>query len=320
MMQHHDHAVNLLRTGFLSHFKPARYFPRFPLLIAIIILAPGSLACGLLGIGSPPESESVAVLTRLPTLTATADSSLAPPPTNGLAGGALPTPADSAAAPLPESSDSSPTTVPPIPTDLPAASRNPTTSSGTPGWSFTNVRILPGQDNSLLVYGDLTNETGSPQEITFIGGTFYDAQGQVIAGADNIDASWPINTIPPETRVPFELTVRGLQDAADINLAVEAQPGGSAPRQNFAFANLNQSQEAGDYCLSGSLLNTGDKLENYLVITLVLYNGQDQVINFASYEEPYLASLADNEPVDFEVCVDPLNQNVARHELRAWGQ
>jgi hypothetical protein len=57
-----------------------------------------------------------------------------------------------------------------------------------------------------------------------------------------------------------------------------------------------------------------------LVIAAVLYNAQDKVINFGSYENYSSEAMAGNATQDFEVCADPLDQEVARYEVRAWGQ
>jgi hypothetical protein len=64
------------------------------------------------------------------------------------------------------------------------------------------------------------------------------------------------------------------------------------------------------------LRSTGDSVQNYLVIVAVLYDDQDNVVNFGDYYEPYLES---DEALNFEICVGSPNQGVARYELRAWG-
>jgi hypothetical protein len=55
------------------------------------------------------------------------------------------------------------------------------------------------------------------------------------------------------------------------------------------------------------------------VIVLILYNQQDNVINFADYyaDSSYMVS---GQAGEFEVCADTLSQDIARHELRAWGE
>jgi len=49
----------------------------------------------------------------------------------------------------------------------------------------------------------------------------------------------------------------------------------------------------------------------------VLYDSQGDVVNFG---ETYESALEGGETLDFEICIEPPNQNAARHELYAWGQ
>ena len=78
--------------------------------------------------------------------------------------------------------------------------------------------------------------------------------------------------------------------------------------------------QADQYCLTGVLQNPGDELQSYLIIGLVLYDDQDNVINFTNFNELYFAGVTGEQILDFEICVPPPNQNVARYQLRAWGQ
>lgn len=191
---------------------------------------------------------------------------------------------------------------------------------GTSGWSFVGVRIYTDQyDDSLLLYGDLINNAGASQELWYLTGTFYDAQGQVIADEGSAYGYWPVEVIPPGGHVPFELIVEGIQSAAGFDLSVEAQPSSATPRQDFEFSDLYQLDEGYGYCIGGTLRNPGSKLQDYLTVVAVLYDGQDKVISFGEYyaDPEYVVG---DQTEEFEVCVDPHDQDVARYELRAWGQ
>ena len=61
-------------------------------------------------------------------------------------------------------------------------------------------------------------------------------------------------------------------------------------------------------------------LGDYLVVVAILYNGQGNVVNFDYYDAPYPEDITGQETMDFEICVDTLDQDAARHELRAWGE
>ena len=180
------------------------------------------------------------------------------------------------------------------------------------------MRVYTDQyEDGLLLYGDLINNTESPQALALITGTFYDDQGQVIANEDSIYDYWPpVDAIPPGGRMPFELIVDGIQGDAKSSLRVEAEPSSESPRQDFEFSDLNQWNEGDVYCVGGTLRNPGGELQGYLVIVAVLYDDQGNVVNFGDYYEPYLES---DEALDFETCVAPPNQGVARYELWAWG-
>jgi hypothetical protein len=208
-----------------------------------------------------------------------------------------------------------PTSVPII---IPTATPKPEAPNN---WQFANIQLYPDQyEGGLLLYGDMINNSGSAQDVSEITGTFYDAQGQVIASADNTEAYWSVETISHGGRTPFEMVVEGIENAANFNLSVEAEPSQASPRQDFAFLDLNQWAEEETYCLTGQLQNLGDQLEEYLIIGVTLYDGQDNIINFGDYIEPDVDAITGNETLEFEICIDPPNQNSARHEMWAWGR
>lgn len=202
-----------------------------------------------------------------------------------------------------------------VPTPTPTAIPTPTPSA----WLFAGVRVSPAADgNGLLLYGDIINNTGSSQILKVITATFHDAQGQVISPSDITDY-WPTEAIPPGAQVPFELKVAGVSGMANFDLSVEAVPGDQTPRQDFEFSDLNQTNVGEGYCLAGTLRDQGSELREYLVIVAILYDPQNNVVNFGDYYESDPEGESDEHTLDFELCVDPLGQNVARHELRAWG-
>jgi hypothetical protein len=188
-------------------------------------------------------------------------------------------------------------------------------------WAFTGVRLYTGQDeDGVLLYGDLVNNTGDTQKLDFISGIFYDAQGQIIADATNIDVYRPLDFILPGGQLPFEMTVTGIQSAANFDLSVEAEPSTETLRQDFEFSEVNQWNESGKFCVSGQLRNKGAPLQNYLVIATILYDSQDNIVNFSHQQEPSFAQMIGDHPLDVDICIGSSNQNVAGYALRAWGQ
>jgi uncharacterized protein YraI len=209
-----------------------------------------------------------------------------------------------------------PTTMISQPTPTPASTATPDTS----GWAFAGIRFHPDQaEDSLVLYGTIINNSGTAQEVAFVTGSFFDTQGQLIADEADTYDRWFVGIVPTGSQMPFELTVTGIRESAQMNLRVEAEPSDEPPRQDFEFLAVSSSSEWGDYCLSGELRNPGDVLEDYLVIVAVLYDHDDKVINFSDYEELALEDIVADQTLEFQICVDPLDQAVARYELQAWG-
>ena len=190
----------------------------------------------------------------------------------------------------------------------------------TSGWDFAGLRTTPLDSGGLGLWGELLNNTGQPQIINTVSGTFYNDQGQVIASPESTSGVWPVDLTQPGERIPFKLTITNIQAAAHFELSVAATPGTATTRHDFQFTGLVESIQAGDYCLTGTLQNPDDELQNSLIIGLVLYDDQNKIVNFSSYNELYFAGVTGEQMLDFEICVPPPNQNVARYELRAWGQ
>jgi hypothetical protein len=210
-----------------------------------------------------------------------------------------------------------------------AGAPTPTADASAPGagtpapadWSFVSVRLgLDPTGNVLSLYGDMINNTGAPQAVSAISGVFYDETGQVVADEDHTGGFWPIPVAPPGAKVPFLMYVTDTQSAASFDLKVVAQPSDQAVRQDFDFPDAAQSTQNGKYCVAGKLHNTGGELQKYLVVALMLYDGQGRLLNFDYDVNANFPGLAGDASLPYSFCVDPLQQAVARYELRAWGQ
>ncbi|MCG3211488.1 MAG: hypothetical protein FOGNACKC_05134 [Anaerolineae bacterium] len=215
----------------------------------------------------------------------------------------------------------------PLPTRMatpaPAINLEPTATPDfkTSGWSFASTRISGRSDGGLLLYGEVINDTGSTQELYYISGTFYNDGGQIIAGRSNTADFIPIDTLSPGERVPFELTVNNVDSAARFDLWARSGSGGNAPRRNnFEFLDVTEQHQNDTYCLSGSLANRGNDLDDYVDIVAILYDDRNNVIKFSESYQTEVEDLSGDETLAFEFCVDSLDDEVARYDLRAWGQ
>jgi len=196
-----------------------------------------------------------------------------------------------------------------------AALAQPAPSSG---WSFANVQII--NQDSVMVLGNMVNNTGVTQLISDVTGTFYDNQGQVTPGQHDTYDYWPVEVVPSGGQVPFELTAYDIQRAERVELSVVSQPSNQRPRQDFDSLNVTSVDIGGNYCISGNLHNSEGQLQDYLVVVAVIFNDQDKIINFDSDASAHPADVVGDRTFDFEVCLDPSGQDIARYELQAFGQ
>lgn len=214
-----------------------------------------------------------------------------------------------------------PTVALPTETPTPAPSATPTPTATPSDWQFENVRVYTGLiNNGLLLFGNLVNNTGAPQELEAIDGTFYDAASQQIAAASIGLAYWPGYIVPPGGGVPFQLEVDNISSVGNFDLQVEARASDTAPMLDFTVSNSSPRTEGDSFCVSGRLQNPGPQLEDYLVVALVLYDDQNNVISFSDYEELDPDWIRGDESLEYELCADLLAGNVARHVVQAWGR
>lgn len=207
----------------------------------------------------------------------------------------------------------------PLPT-LPAPSNpEPTPKSEVAGWSFRGVQTWLEEGNALVI-GELINNTGSPQQGVDVSGTFYDRADQVIRDEIETLSHVPVDIVPVGAHIPFELVIESSQPIYRLDLLAKSIPASEPPRQDFQFSNVNLSpNETNLYCLEGQVQNPGANLVDYLVIMIVGYNDQGNVVNFGEYSPVAPEGVVGDQRSPFSMCLDPLEQQITRHELRAVG-
>lgn len=172
----------------------------------------------------------------------------------------------------------------------------------------------------MWLHGNLVNNTNASQELAFITGTFFDAQGQIIAEQESVIDLWPSELIPAGGRMPFQLIFDSAQNVDTYELHVEVRASNETLVDDFEFLDSYQQNSEEAYCVGGAVKNNSGQLQNYVLIMVTLYDNQNQVIGFGDYYEPEPGDLIGSQTLDFEICTAPPGRPVARYDLQAWGQ
>jgi hypothetical protein len=226
------------------------------------------------------------------------------------------TPAAAAVAPAPAAE---------APVAPPTDAATPTAPSTSPvaasaGWSFSGVTKLAGDaEEALLLVGELVNGTGAPQQAIAISGAFYDVQGEVAVDTLDVVSYVPIDPVPADAHVPFELQVSGSPGIARFDLRAMSEPASDAPRQDFQFSGVEQwVDDRIGYCMRGQVENQGPALQEYLIVLAIVYDDQGSVVNFGEYY-PDIPPGGGAQSSTFEMCLGPFDRQISRYELRAFG-
>ena len=168
-----------------------------------------------------------------------------------------------------------------------------------------------------MLHGILFNNTGTTQTLNEIRRIFPDDLD--LSSASNDRAYYPVTQISQGGQIPFKLLIVGQSDASDFELEVVASESGNSPHQTFEFLEVNAVIDEDEYCVVGKIRNSGSELSDYLIVASILYDDEDKVINYNTYNEESLGDLVGDQTRQISICTDPLNQDVARYELQAWG-
>jgi hypothetical protein len=181
------------------------------------------------------------------------------------------------------------------------------------------ANLAGDSEEGLLLVGELINGTGAPQHAIAISGAFYDVQGEVAVDTLDVVSYVPVETIPADAHVPFELMVSGSQGIDRFDLRALSEPASAAPRQDFQFLGVEQWVDADNlYCLRGQVENHGSPVQEYLIVLAIGYDDQGSVVNFGEYYvDTLLSSVAEGST--FETCLDPFDRQISRYELKAFG-
>ena len=314
----------------MTRQKPASFLQQLTVTGAGMLLVVSILACGL-----GQRTAGGPTISRLPTLTPTANTNAPDAADSPAEDQSLPDPPQTDSPPRPVGSETPQAEIARLPTLTPTAQNGqqsqavsatpPSDSAGnvpaseTPQWQFSGIKVNPKPNEGIVqLLGDITNISNSAQKLSFITGTFYDAQGNPVAGEDFTVDYWPTNIVPPGSKLPFEVIVLGVQNIADFDLRAEAQVVDNNMVQGFEFADVNLRQDESLFCLDGQLINSTGQVQENLIIIAVMFDDQDRVAGFADFTAN--ANQSNIQPLPFDMCTEVSQPNISRHELRAWGQ
>lgn len=211
-----------------------------------------------------------------------------------------------------------------VPTAIPAVTLSPIPSSTFGAWTFSGVRgAFDTAQGYYRIVGEISNGGATTQQLAAISGQFFDAANQLIAGDAQVTDFWPQAIVPAGERVPFELRVSGIREAAAFTLSVESAETSLVTRSGFSLSGLASGREGERYCVSGELRNSGERLQESLVVVAILYTQRAEVVNFREYtlNQPYqVYNLFGEQALRFRICVPPPNTDADRYEVRAWGR
>lgn len=176
--------------------------------------------------------------------------------------------------------------------------------------------------NGLLLVGEIVNNTEAPQQVLEISGNFYNEQGQLVAGRLKTTYQIPTNAVPVPIggRMPFEVHVLDIEQAASYVLEVRAQTSPETARQFEGFINSTTVTVRGRYCVNSSLTRPEPGLTAYLAITVLLLDADGKAISLGGVYEPDIDDVMSTPTHNFQICADVYNQPVAGFQLRAWGR
>jgi hypothetical protein len=188
-----------------------------------------------------------------------------------------------------------------------------------PGWAFAGVRATIDEGNA-IVFGELINNTGAPQTEVQVSGILYDRYDRIIIdGVDTLDYV-PVEVVPVGARIPFELVVESDQPIYRIDLVGISAPADSSPRQDFQFSGVSQRVDpSGLYCIEGRIKNLGSPLQEHLIVLATTYDSQGQVVSFGEHAEGSPSNVSADQASPFEICIDPVGQQISNHQLKAVG-
>lgn len=260
------------------------------------------------------------------TLTPIAPTSTVPPiPTDTATAAANitnPTPTPTAMTPTAQLPTPTPMTEPTTVTDQdPTPTPRLLPNMASDGFFFSNLYLRRDESRGRsYLLGIVFNNNDETFYIENIYGDFFHALGQPVVDKSLIDSRFPDVNLAAATKMPFEATLDTEKMIQSFSMNIDFEDPGDIQSIGIDVLNQQMTSNEPEYCVSGSLKNQGAQLNYQLIVALILYNSQNQVLNFADLDVEAYDTIVGDTLGAFSICAETHGAIVARHEIMAWGE
>lgn len=152
--------------------------------------------------------------------------------------------------------------------------------------------------NTLVIAGEVRNDSNLNAGQTDITVTFYDAAGAVIGAANGETL---LKTIPPGEKSPFLISLTRPSGFASYSIRAVARPVAAKQTAQLAVVNVRRYEDdTGFFHITGIIENVGSTISNRTKVVAVIYGRDNGVINVGfTYVNP--PTLLPGEQAAFEV-------------------
>lgn len=154
-------------------------------------------------------------------------------------------------------------------------------------------------DGSLIIAGEVRNDSNLDVGATQVVAVFYDADGQKVQEIGDVTT---LRLLTPGARSPFVIKVADPAPDAYYSLRATGRPGEAAttPPQLRVVSTRRFEDEAGFYHVAGVIENAGPQAAEQARVVVVLYDRGGAVVN-VGFAYPRPAALGRGERADFDV-------------------
>lgn len=184
--------------------------------------------------------------------------------------------------------------------------------------------MLDAEASSLLLWGQVFNNTGADQYLLTTAAHVYDEHGTLLADAYNTVEVVPVTTLVQGRKTPFELEIYLPErefdpDQLSYELYVEAMDAWYETREDLTILEHTWTATDGYYEITGTVQNRGPALTSFVKVIATLYDASGKVIGLGWFGEVDPSYLA---PGVFEFTIEVKNVpfEAVSYDLQALGR